>query len=211
MNPIASVQNDLLTATLCRRDWLLATTGILLGAGALDAAADQEAPLKKNLNLGVMSNVYSHLPLEQAVAKIKAEGFGCVVTDFAFADVRFDPLRPDWPAVEKIRTCLARHGIRIVGLYGYTNIVDPHPAKRARGLKKDRVPAGQRKASGLRKRFHGNRHAQSAVGMAHFAGKRHGRGLSEMPGGRGKAGPAGGEDPAPSFPSSPIGRTSSTR
>ncbi len=83
-----------------------------------------------------MSNVYAQFPLEQAVAKIKAEGFGCVVTDFGFADVHFDPLMPDWQAVEKVRKCMDRHGIRIVGLYGYTNIVDPNLARRKRGLAK---------------------------------------------------------------------------
>ncbi len=34
MNSVASIQNDLLTATLRRRDWLKATAGILLGARA---------------------------------------------------------------------------------------------------------------------------------------------------------------------------------
>jgi len=137
MNAIPSVQTDLRTATLRRRDWLKASAGILLGAHALGAAAaDRQDPAMKNLRLGVMSNVYSHLPLEQAVAKIKAEGFGCVVTDFTFADIHFDPLQPDWEAVKKTRNCLDRHGIRIVGLYGYTNIVDPNPARRKRGLAK---------------------------------------------------------------------------
>jgi sugar phosphate isomerase/epimerase len=137
MNSIPSVQNDFRTVTLRRRDWLKATAGILLGARALGAAAaERQAPIYKNLNLGVMSNVYAQFPLEQAVAKIKAEGFGCVVTDFSFADVHFDPLAPDWRAVEKIRNCLDRHGIRIVGLYGYTNIVDPDAARRKQGLAK---------------------------------------------------------------------------
>jgi sugar phosphate isomerase/epimerase len=137
MNTIPSLENNLLTATLPRRDWLKATAAVLLGARALGAAAEErQAPEMKNLKLGVMSNVYAHLPLEKAVAKIKAEGFCCVVTDFAFADARFDPLKPDWRAVEKVCNCLDRHGIRIVGLYGYTNIVDPNPARRQRGLAK---------------------------------------------------------------------------
>jgi len=138
MNRYHSNPYDLLTTTtLRRRDWLKATAGILLGAGAAGAiTAEGQAKAKNNLVLGVMSNVYAHLPLAQAVAKIKAEGFACVVTDFTFADVRFDPLKPDWQAVEKIRDCLDRHGIRIVGLYGYTNVVDPNPARRKQGLAK---------------------------------------------------------------------------
>ncbi len=35
MNAIPCIENDLLTATLRRRDWLKATAGILLGARRL--------------------------------------------------------------------------------------------------------------------------------------------------------------------------------
>jgi sugar phosphate isomerase/epimerase len=133
MKPMPNARNDFPNAALDRRDWLKATAAMLVGAPALAVAAGPAAA-HKNLHLGIMSNVYAHLPVEEATAKIKAEGFGCVVTDFRFADVQFDPLKPDWEAVKKIRTSFDRHRIRIVGLYGYTNIVDPHPARRAQGL-----------------------------------------------------------------------------
>jgi len=120
---------------LGRRDWLKVTAGVIIGAPAFTATAgDWNAKAKQNLKLGVMSNTYSSLPLEQAVAKIKAEGFGSVVTDFVFADVRFNPLAPDWQAVAKIRNSFEQQGIRIVGIYGYTNIVDPISERRKRGI-----------------------------------------------------------------------------
>lgn len=117
-----------------RRDWLKATGLGLLGAGALASPADDSQPdAKRNVRLGVYSGVYSSLPLEEAAARIKAHGFRSVLTNYAFADVRFDPLAPDWKAAERIVECLDRHGIRIAAIFGYYNVVDPDPAKRQRG------------------------------------------------------------------------------
>ena len=136
-------QHDSRTVPLGRRNWLKVTAGILIGSptmGALcplaAAAEDWRAKARQNVKLGIMSNTYSHLPLEQAVAKIKAEGFGSVVTDYVFSDVRFNPLAPDWRAAAKIRGSFDRQGIRIVGLFGYTNIVDPLPDRRKHGMAK---------------------------------------------------------------------------
>ena len=130
-------RRDLFLAPLHRRDWLKAAAAVAIGARAGSALAeDWKAKAKKNVKLGVMSDVYSHLPLKQAVAKIKAEGFGSVVTNFAFADVRFNPLAPDWQAAGTIRDAFDRQGIRIAGLMGYTNIVDPIAERRKRGLAK---------------------------------------------------------------------------
>jgi len=130
-------QTRSLAALVRRRDWLKTAAGILVGTPAFGAAVeDWRAKAKDRLKLGVMSNTYARLPLEQAVARIKAEGFGSVVTDFAFADVRFNPLAPDWQAVATIRDSFDRHGIRIAGLMGYTNLVDPNPERRKRGLTK---------------------------------------------------------------------------
>jgi sugar phosphate isomerase/epimerase len=86
-----------------------------------------------NLRLGIMSNVYADLPLEEAARQIKADGFSSVVTDFAFADVHFNPLEPDWAEAKKIVSTLERAGVEIVGLFGYYNIVDPDVNKRKLG------------------------------------------------------------------------------
>ena len=73
--------------------------------------------------------------MEEAARKIKADGFHGVIHNFVFADVRLDPLAPDWEAVRKITECFDRHGIKNVGLYGYYNVVDPDAARRERGGK----------------------------------------------------------------------------
>ncbi|MGC8640350.1 MAG: hypothetical protein ACP5XB_10800, partial [Isosphaeraceae bacterium] len=85
------------TSTLSRRAWLemTAAAGLGLAAPALVKAAagpEPRAKAKKNLKLGIMSNVYADLPIGEAARQIKADGFSCVVTDFAFADVHFNPL-----------------------------------------------------------------------------------------------------------------------
>jgi sugar phosphate isomerase/epimerase len=101
----------------------------------LRAAAQPElrARAKKNLKLGIMSSVYADLPVEEAARQIRADGFRGVVTDYSFADVRFDPLEPDWCAARKIVTTLERAGVEIVGLFGYYNVVDPDVRKRQLG------------------------------------------------------------------------------
>jgi sugar phosphate isomerase/epimerase len=110
-----------------------------MGAAALGGRAfgasenDLKAKAKKNLKLAIMSNVYSRLPLEEAARRIRQDGFSGVVTDHMFADVRFDPMAPDWDAAKKITDCLDRNGIKIVGLYGYYNVVDPNVDRRKRG------------------------------------------------------------------------------
>jgi len=119
---------------LRRREWLKVAGGMMLAPSLLGAAAeDWKAKAKQNLRLAVTSNTFAGLALEQAAAKIKELGFGGVLTDFAFADVRFDPLQPDWQALKSIRAAFDRHGIGIVGLMGYTNIVDPDAERRKRG------------------------------------------------------------------------------
>jgi len=97
------------------------------------AASDLRAKAKKNLTLGIFTSVYADLPLEEAAKRIKQDGFSCVVFDYRFKDVGFDPLAPDWDVLKKITTCLERNDIRIAGLYGYYNVIDPDPAKRKRG------------------------------------------------------------------------------
>ena len=119
---------------LPRRDWLKAAAVACLGAPAMAApAADWRAKAKKNLRLGIYSGVYSSLPLEEAATRIRADGFGSVLTNYAFADVRFDPLAPDWKAAARITSSFERHGIEIAAVFGYVNLIDPVPERRKRG------------------------------------------------------------------------------
>ena len=94
---------------------LAAAAGLGLAAPSLArAAADSalQAKARKNLKLGIMSNVYAELPVAEAARQIKADGFACVVTDFAFADVHFNALEPDWAAAKKIVSTLEGQGSR---------------------------------------------------------------------------------------------------
>jgi sugar phosphate isomerase/epimerase len=94
---------------------------------------DWRAKAKKNLTVGIDSGVYRGLPLEEAVARIRDDGFRSVLTNYIFADVRFDPLVPDWDAAAKIVGCFERNGIEIAAVFGYVNVVDPVPARRKQG------------------------------------------------------------------------------
>jgi sugar phosphate isomerase/epimerase len=64
---------------------------------------------------------------------MRADGFSGLVTDYRFADVRLDPLAPDWAAAEKITSTLQRHGLHIAAISGYYNVVSPDAAQRRRG------------------------------------------------------------------------------
>jgi sugar phosphate isomerase/epimerase len=115
---------------------MAAATGLGLAnaaAGIFSEDLALRAKAKRNLKLGIMSGVYADLPLDEAARQIKADGFRCVVTDYTFADVRFNPLEPDWDAVGKIVSTLERHGIEIVGMFGYYNVVDPDIRRRKLG------------------------------------------------------------------------------
>jgi sugar phosphate isomerase/epimerase len=117
-----------------RRDCLkLAGAATLAAPLAAGAADDLKAKAKKNLKLAIFTGVYAGLPLEEAARRIKTDGFRAVVLEGNFADVRFDPLAPDWRAADKITGCLDRNGIKVVGLYGYYNVVAPNPETRKRG------------------------------------------------------------------------------
>jgi sugar phosphate isomerase/epimerase len=129
-----SLRQQKMAHTLPRRDCLKAMGLLLLGSQAIGApAVDWKAKAKKNLKLGVLSQVYAGLPLEEAAKRIRADGFTGVVTDYAFADVRFDPLAPDWDMAKKITGAFDRLGVKIVGIAGYHNVVEPDAAKRRRG------------------------------------------------------------------------------
>jgi len=125
-----------------RREWLKTVGALALGTQAASCAAGGAAPsakgdlrekAKKNLKLAIMSSVYASLGLDEAARRIAADGFPGVVCDYAFSDVRFDPLAPDWDAARKIAAAFEKNRIQIVGLFGYYNVVDPDPARRKRG------------------------------------------------------------------------------
>ena len=123
------------TTSASRRDWLKA-----VGAGALTllsapalAADDLKAKARKNIKLGIMSQVYGGLPIEEAARRIAADGFSSVVCDYSFADARFDPLAPDWKVADRILKALDRQGVHIAGLMGYYNVIDPDVTRRKYG------------------------------------------------------------------------------
>lgn len=120
--------------TCNRRDWLKLTGAAALGLPLLaQAAPDLRARAKKRLKLGVFMGVYAGLPLEEAARRIAADGFQGVVFQDGFADVKFDPWAPDWDKLRRITETLAKHKLKVVGLYGYYNVVDPDLARRQRG------------------------------------------------------------------------------
>ena len=126
--------------TLNRRDWLRVTGAAALGFPLVShAAPDLRARARKNLKLGVFTGVYASLPLEEAARRIAADGFQGVVLDFAFADVKFDPWAPDWDKARLITSTLAKHNLKIVGLFGYYNLVDRDAARRQRGEQRMQV------------------------------------------------------------------------
>lgn len=105
----------------------------LPAVAAEKAGPDLRTLAKKNLKLAIFTGLYANLPLEEAARKIKEDGFVGVVFEGTFKDVRFDPWAPDWDALKKMTTCFEKNGLKIAGLYGYYNVIDPDPARRKRG------------------------------------------------------------------------------
>jgi sugar phosphate isomerase/epimerase len=105
-------------------------------AGANTAAnadkAANAAKAKKNLKLGIFTGVYGNLPLDEAARRIREDGFSCVVLQHNFKDVAFDPFKPDWDVLKKIRAALEKNHLEIVGLFGYHNVIGPDEASRKR-------------------------------------------------------------------------------
>ena len=126
--------------TLNRRNWLKLTGAAALGFPLIsNAAPDLRAKAKKNLKLGIFTGVYASLPLEEAARRIEADGFHGVVLEYGFADIRFDPWAPDWDKARQITRTLAKHNLKIAGLFGYYNVVDPDLARRKRGEQRMQV------------------------------------------------------------------------
>jgi len=117
-----------------RRDWLKLSGAAALALPWMTSAAEElRAKARKNLKLGIFTGVYSRFPLEEAARRMAGDGFNGVILEYSFADVRFDPWSPDWDKVRVIRETLARHNLKIAGLFGYYNVVDPDAARRLRG------------------------------------------------------------------------------
>lgn len=97
----------------------------------------QELPLRekarRNIKLGIFTSVYAGLPLEQAARRMHDDGFSCVVLQCHFKDVQFDPLKPDWEALDRITAELKKNDLEVAGLYGYYNVIDPKPERLQEG------------------------------------------------------------------------------
>lgn len=119
---------------LSRRTCLKTLAFSLAAAPAWAGAAEPwQTKAQARLKMAVDARIYSHLPVEEAAARIKADGFSGILTDYTFGDVRFDPFVPDWQAVGRICSALEKNGIEVAAYFGYYNVVDPDPAKRERG------------------------------------------------------------------------------
>ncbi len=122
--------------SITRRDWLCATAAAVAAspfAFSVPAAAAEDTSLqakaKKNITLGIHTGPYMTLPLAEAAQRIRDAGFRSVLTEYTFADVKFNPLQPDWQAAAKIVDTFHQHGIRIAAVFGYVNVVDPVPER----------------------------------------------------------------------------------
>jgi sugar phosphate isomerase/epimerase len=126
--------------TLNRRQWLKLTGVAAVGLPFVShAAPDLRAKARKNLKLGIFTGVYASLPLEEAARRMAADGFHGVVLESGFADVRFDPWAPDWDKARQITRTLAKHNLKVAGLFAYYNVVDPDAASRQRGEQRMQV------------------------------------------------------------------------
>jgi sugar phosphate isomerase/epimerase len=122
------------TSRITRRHCLkIAGTAAVGGWAATAEAKHLATKAKKNIRLGIFAQVYRQFPLEEAAGRIKADGFRSVITNFNFADVRFDLAKPDWDAVKKVRAALDRQGLAVAGLYGYYNMVASDLEMRRKG------------------------------------------------------------------------------
>jgi sugar phosphate isomerase/epimerase len=122
------------TSRITRRHCLKIAGAAAVGAWTVSAEAKHLwTKAKKNFRLGIFAQVYRQFPLEEATARIKADGFRSVITDFNFADVRFNLAKPDWDPVKKVRASLDRQGLAVAGLYGYYNMVAPDTEVRRQG------------------------------------------------------------------------------
>lgn len=86
------------------------------------------------LQTGIFSGYFPYA-LEEQARKIRAIGFNTVQLDLAFKDIDFST--PDAITLEKakrVRETFRDYNLPICAISGYTNIVHPDPAERARRL-----------------------------------------------------------------------------
>src|SRR5690348_8096104 len=88
--------------TFTRRQWIKTAGAATLALPAL-ATASQKVRFKtpRNLPLAIFTGTYARFPLQEAAQKMRADGFKGVVLQYAFADIQFDPLAPDWDKLSK--------------------------------------------------------------------------------------------------------------
>lgn len=121
-------------SSISRRQCLaLISVAALAPSQLLFAKSDLRARARKNLPLAIFSGVYSQFPVEEAARKMREDGFRGVILENVFADVQFHTAAPDWDALKKIRAAFDKHGVKIVALFGYYNVVDPDPERRRHG------------------------------------------------------------------------------
>ncbi len=117
-----------------RRDLLKAAGALAIGCRAVPALGTHlRTKARKNWRLGITSHVYGKLPLEEAARRIKEDGFRSILTNYQFADVKFDPLNPDWSAADTIVGTFEKQGVAIAAIYGYYNVIDPDLERRKQG------------------------------------------------------------------------------
>lgn len=95
--------------------------------------ATLQAKARKNFKLGILTGVYGGLPLDEAARRMKEDGFTCVVLNYNYKDIVFNPAKPDWDVLKKITTAMDKNGLEIVGLFGYYNLIDPDADRRKPG------------------------------------------------------------------------------
>lgn len=87
-----------------------------------------------SMKLGIFNSVFGRRPLQEVVQKTKRHGFDCVQLTPGFSDVesRIEAITPD--DARKVRDAFGTEGIEIVGLAGYTNLMNPDLVQRKADL-----------------------------------------------------------------------------
>ena len=87
------------------------------------------------VRMGISAGIYRAHPMAEAARLIRAAGFPGAQVGMRFADARLDLEAPDWSYARRVRDVFGEAGVRVVAVDGYTNLVDPDPAVRERGVR----------------------------------------------------------------------------
>lgn len=121
-------------AVIGRRQWLQAAAALVVAGAARPAGATHiRTKFRKHIRLGIDARVYAQFPVAEAARRVKADGFRSVLWTNQFADVKFNPLEPDWSVAEKIVGAFEKEDVKIAALFGYYNLVDPDEKRRRQG------------------------------------------------------------------------------